>query len=72
MISFGVIDWVVLDHAAKDAVMVGDIVSTDAGGMPAYRVVALQGGRAWLRNDEHPFDWILPVSSFLWKARRAA
>ena len=65
-----VIDWILVDHAAREPVQVGDLVCVDAGGMPAYRVMALENGRAWLRDEAHPFDWILPLSSFHWKAQR--
>ena len=41
-------NWVPL---SKDAVSVGDFVSTDAGGMPIYRVVKLAGGQAWLQGE---------------------
>ena len=64
------IDWILVDHAAREPVQVGDLVCADAGGMPAYRVMALDDTRAWLRDTDHPFDWILPLSSFQWKARR--
>ena len=72
MSGFGVIEWVFLDHADKHTVTVGDVLCADAGGMPAYKVVAVKDDRAWLRDDEHPFDWILPLNNFQWKARRAA
>ena len=70
MATSNAIDWVLVDHSASDDVRVGDVLSTDAGGMPAYRVVALADGRAWLRDDQHPFDWILPLGLLHWKARR--
>ena len=65
-------EWVLLDHAARDPVTVGDLVCADAGGMPAFRVIALDDSRVWLRDDNHPFDWVLPLTGFQWKARRAA
>ena len=71
MIGLAAIDWVLVDHASREPIQVGDLVCTDAGGMPTYRVMALDSDRAWLRDDHHPFDWILPLSSFQWKARRA-
>ncbi len=72
MIGGAAIDWVLVDHAARNAVQAGDMVCADAGGMPVMCVVQVENGRAWLRDDTHPFDWILPVSSFQWKARRTA
>ena len=65
MASTTAVDWVLLDNAG---VQVGDLVSADAGGMPTYRVVDLQGGRAWVRDGAHDFVWDLPVSVFRWKA----
>jgi hypothetical protein len=59
------VDWVLLDTSA---LKVGDLVSADAGGMPTYRVVALEQGRAWLRDADHDFVWVLPVSVFHWTA----
>ncbi len=72
MTGFQVVEWEFLDHAGKDTVHVGDVICADAGGMPAYQVVAIQDGRAWLRDEEHPFDWVLPLGGFQWKARRGA
>jgi hypothetical protein len=60
-----VVDWVFLDKAA---VQIGDLVSADAGGMPTYRVVALEDGRAWLREGQHERIWVLPLAAVRWKA----
>jgi hypothetical protein len=68
MASLGVVDWVFLDKTARQAVQVGDLVSADAGGMPTYRVIAMEDGRAWLRDTQHDFVWVLPLSVFHWKA----
>jgi hypothetical protein len=72
MAGMSAIDWVLVDHSAADDVQVGDVLSTDAGGMPAYRVVAMADGRVWLRDDQHPFDRILPLGLLHWKVRRAS
>jgi hypothetical protein len=56
------VDWALLDHAAKEPVKVGDMVSADAGGLPIYRVMAFEAGRAWVAAAEGaparamPFD----------------
>jgi len=68
MASLGVVDWVLLDKAAVQAVQVGDLVSKDAGGMPTYKVVALEDGRAWLRDGQDDRLWLLPLTAFHWKA----
>jgi len=66
MFEFESINWVLLEHA--QAVQVGDLVSADAGGMPTYRVMRIQEDRAWLRDGDHDQDWVMPLTSFHWKA----
>ena len=58
------IDWVPLDAGAGEPVQVGDLVSSDAGGMPIYRVTALADGRAWLAGERQA----RPLTGFRWKA----
>ena len=62
------IDWVYLDPQARGALHVGDLVSAAAGGLPAYRVMALADGRVWLRDDQDGADRVMPLSFFHWKA----
>jgi hypothetical protein len=62
------VDWIFVDSATVDSVQVGDLVSAEAGVMPTYRVLALQDGRAWLRDEEHSADMISPLGRFRWKA----
>jgi len=62
--------WSLLDPAA-DPVRVGEWVSLDAGGMPIYRIEALEDGLAWLRDDTHAQPLRLPLSQFRWKAAEA-
>lgn len=59
------IDWVLL---ANERVRAGDLVSADAGGMPIYRVVAVEDGQAWLRGDRDPEVRKMPLHRFHWKA----
>lgn len=59
--------WSLLDTAAAPA-QVGEWVSLDAGGMPIYRIEALEDGLAWLRDDTHAQPLRLPLSQFCWKA----
>jgi hypothetical protein len=61
------IDWVL---AATDTVKAGDLVSAGAGGMPIYRVVAVEGGQAWLQGDRDPAIQMMPLHRFHWKAAR--
>jgi hypothetical protein len=66
----GNIDWVYLDTALPGGLRVGDTVSAAAGGLPTYRVMAVADGRAWLKDDEHGGDCVMPLSTFHWKALR--
>ena len=66
MSSLSAVDWVLLSGNAD--IEVGDIVSADAGGMPIYRVVALADGKAWLNDEEHAAQQVMPVDRFRWKA----
>jgi len=62
------IDWEFLDSETARAVRAGDIVSAAAGGLPIYRVMSLDGGRAWLRDIETGSDQVTPLAFFHWKA----
>jgi hypothetical protein len=66
MASVSALNWTFLSNAA--ALKVGDLVSADAGGMPIYRVVALADGKAWLNDEEHAAQQVMPVDRFRWKA----
>ena len=66
------IDWQYLDLPSDRTVRIGDLVSADAGGLPIYQVMALSGGRAWLREEHDGIDRIAPLSAFHWKACVAA
>lgn len=60
------LDWALLD--ASHPVKVGDLVSADAGGMPIYRVVRLEEGRAWVATREGASARAMPLDGFRWKA----
>jgi len=62
------IEWVLL---TKDAVKAGDLVSADAGGMPIYRVIAIENGRAWLQCEGRPALQTAPLDRFYWRAAAA-
>jgi hypothetical protein len=57
--------WVFL---GRDAVKVGDLVSTDAGGMPIYRVMEIEGGQALLQDEEATGLRRMPLDRFRWRA----
>ncbi|MDB5448553.1 MAG: hypothetical protein JWQ97_3870, partial [Phenylobacterium sp.] len=50
----------------------GDVISTDAGGMPIYRVVAVENGQALLQSEHDPALRVMPVARFRWKAASTA
>jgi len=63
-----VVDWALLDHGSNEPVRVGDMVSTDAGGMPIYRVLAVTKGRALLADEHHSPPRDMPLTAFRWRA----
>ena len=67
MATSGAVEWVLLDHGSADPVHVGDVVSVEAGGMPIYRVAALDGGQAWLADERRRALQVLPLAAFRWK-----
>lgn len=56
--------WVTIE---RTGIQTGDLVSAQAGGLPIYRVVALQAERAWLRDERGERDHIAPLSALRWK-----
>jgi hypothetical protein len=58
------LQWVL---SSQDDVHVGDVVSTDAGGMPIYRVMAILGRDALLQDEQHA-PVRAPLARFPWKA----
>lgn len=67
----GDIEWTYLDRADEQDVRLGELVSADAGGLPIYRVIRLEHGRAWLRDLRDGSDRISMLSDFHWKAQPA-
>lgn len=63
------VEWVLMDKTAHTAVHVGDKVSVDAGGMPIYEVVALDGGRALLTDERRTAVRHMPLDLFRWVGR---
>jgi hypothetical protein len=62
------LDWAPLDHTSRRPVEVGDLVSADAGGMPIYRVLRLEAGRAWVATSAGAPARAMPLDGFRWKA----
>lgn len=61
------IDWVLLDHAADRPVDVGDVVSADAGGMPIYRVLGLEGRGVLVDDERRAGAQVIPLDRFRWR-----
>ncbi|HEV7386536.1 MAG TPA: hypothetical protein VGN89_16750 [Phenylobacterium sp.] len=59
--------WSLLDDAAAEPVKVGDMVSADAGGLPIYRVMALEPGRAWVATVMGAPARAMPLAGFRWR-----
>jgi hypothetical protein len=64
MQGFSTVEWIFL---ANDGAKVGDAISADAGGMPIYKVVAIEEGRAWLRAEDQSPVQVMPLDRFRWK-----
>lgn len=62
------IRWELLDHTAERPVQVGDIVSTEAGGMPIYRVVGFAGAKAWVDDEQGRTRRLTALAQFRWRA----
>ena len=61
-----VVDWVVLTGTAAQA---GDLVSAEAGGMPIYRIVAVENDRAWVQGERPAGEpELMRLDHFRWKA----
>jgi hypothetical protein len=56
--------WNIID---RGHIAVGDRVSAEAGGLPVYRVLALQDRRLWLREEQTGRDHITPLDAMHWK-----
>ncbi|TAJ70914.1 MAG: hypothetical protein EPO51_15480 [Phenylobacterium sp.] len=61
------IDWVLLDHTADRPVDIGDVVSVDAGGMPIYRVLGLEGRAVRVDDERHRDAQVIPLDRFRWR-----
>jgi hypothetical protein len=72
MPSLRSLDWIPLDPGAREPVAVGDLVSAEAGGLPIYRVVALDEGRAWVATGQSAPARMMPLAGFRWRGVAAA
>ena len=61
-----VVEWAFL---GRDVAKVGDLVSTEAGGMPIYRVLEVANGQLRLRDEPGASERTLPAERLRWRAR---
>lgn len=61
-----VVEWAFL---GRDAAKVGDLVSTEAGGMPIYRVLEVANGQLRLQDEPGVSERTLPAERLRWRAR---
>ncbi len=61
------VDWTLLDLTASEPVRPGDLVSAAAGGLPIYRVMALEAGRAWVSSRPGAPARVMPLDAFQWR-----
>jgi hypothetical protein len=54
-------------NAHPDPIRVGDIVKTGPNDYPRFKVIALDGGRAWLRNVLTSDDAIVSLEECCWR-----
>lgn len=67
MLSEHAVDWSPLDHTAREPVKIGDLVSADAGGLPVYRIMALEQGRAWVATRPGAAERMMPLDAMRWR-----
>jgi len=61
------IDWVPLDHAAREPVMIGDLVSAGIDDLPVYRVMALDEDRAWVITHPGAPQRMMSLTAMRWR-----
>ena len=64
------VEWSYIDRETPAPIRSGDLVSREAGGLPIYEVVAVDGGRLWLREALSNRDFVMPVDSMRWRIDR--
>lgn len=61
------VDWVPLDHAAGEPVMIGDLVSAGVDRLPVYRVMALDEDHAWVAAHPGAPQRMMPLAAMRWR-----
>ena len=61
------VDWSPLDHGAGDPVKIGDLVSAGIDDLPVYRVMALEGDRAWVVSHPGAPQRMMLLAAIRWR-----
>ena len=64
------VEWSFVDRESPEPIRGGDLVSAEAGGLPIYEVVTVDGARLWLREALSNRDWVMPLDSMHWRIER--
>ena len=62
------IDWILSDYTAGPP-KVGDLLSTEPGGMPIYEVAAIDGGRVLLTGEDDAPAPSVSLHALRWRGR---
>lgn len=63
----GHIEWEYFDRETWSALRPGAYISSEAGGLPIYKVMRIDSGRAWLRDIESGADRVASLGEFHWR-----
>ncbi|HEX2818327.1 MAG TPA: hypothetical protein VHN39_18185 [Phenylobacterium sp.] len=61
------VDWVPLDHAAGEPVMIGDLVSAGVDRLPVYRVMAVDEACAWVATHPGAPQRMMSLAAMRWR-----
>ena len=64
------VEWSFVDRESPSPIRGGDLVSAEAGGLPIYEVVEVDGGRVWLREALSNRDCVMPTDAMCWRIER--
>ena len=64
------VEWSFVDRESPAPIRSGDLVSAEAGGLPIYEVMEIDGARLWLREALTNRDCVAPTASMRWRIER--
>ena len=62
------IEWICLTGSEAEGLRPGELVSSEPGGMPIYRILSLAEGGARLRDLRDGAERLCPLARMPWKA----